>query len=105
MAVGPWVVPKEEVGDPYPLKMELKVGGVPRQRGDTSDYVFRLPEILEHLSKGITFEPGDVLSLGSLGGLPGFEFGSETRKLKAGDVVEGGIERIGTLKVPVKPEA
>jgi 2-keto-4-pentenoate hydratase/2-oxohepta-3-ene-1,7-dioic acid hydratase in catechol pathway len=105
MAVGPWIVPKEEVGEPYPLTMELTVGGTARQRGDTSDYIFRIPAILEHLSKGITFEPGDLLSLGSLGGLPGYEFGSETRKLKAGDVIEGSIERLGKLLVPVKAEA
>ncbi len=105
MAVGPWVVPKEEVGDPYPLTMELKVGGVTRQKGATSDYVFRIPEILAHLSKGITFEPGDVLSLGSLGGVPGFEFGNESRKLKPGDAIEATIEKIGRLTVPVKAEA
>lgn len=105
MAVGPWIVPKEEVGDPYPLQMELQVGGTVRQRGDSSDYVFRIPEILAHLSKGITFEPGDLLSLGSLGGVPGFEFGSEARKLKAGDKIEGSVERIGKLMVPVQAEA
>ncbi len=105
MAVGPWVVPKEEVGNPYPLGMELKVNGTVRQKGDTADYIFRLPEILAHLSRGITFEPGDVLSLGSLGGVPGYEFGNETRKLKAGDQIEASIERIGRLVIPVKAEA
>jgi 2-keto-4-pentenoate hydratase/2-oxohepta-3-ene-1,7-dioic acid hydratase in catechol pathway len=105
MAVGPWVVPKEEVGDPYPLAMELKVGGIVRQHGDTSDYIFRIPEIIAHLSQGITFEPGDILSLGSLGGVPGFEFGNESRKLKPGDQVEGSIEKIGRLVIPVKAEA
>jgi 2-keto-4-pentenoate hydratase/2-oxohepta-3-ene-1,7-dioic acid hydratase in catechol pathway len=105
MAVGPWVVPKEEVGDVYPLQMELKVGGTVRQAGDTTDYVFRIPEILAHLSKGITFEPGDVLSLGSLGGTPGFEFGKESRKLKPGDAIEASIEKIGRLVIPAKAEA
>jgi 2-keto-4-pentenoate hydratase/2-oxohepta-3-ene-1,7-dioic acid hydratase in catechol pathway len=105
MAVGPWVVPKEEVGPAYPLQMQLSVGGQVRQKGDTSDYVFRIPEILEHFSKGITFEPGDVISLGSLGGTPGFEFGKESRKLKAGDVLEAEIEKIGRLVMPVKAEA
>jgi 2-keto-4-pentenoate hydratase/2-oxohepta-3-ene-1,7-dioic acid hydratase in catechol pathway len=105
MAVGPWVVPKEEVGEPYPLAMELKVGGVTRQKGDTSDYIFRIPEILAHLSQGITFEPGDLLSLGSLGGVPGFEFGKETRRLKPGDQIEATIDRIGRLILPVKAEA
>ena len=105
MAVGPWVVPKEEVGEPYPLAMELKVGGVTRQKGDTSDYVFRIPEILAHLSQGITFEPGDLLSLGSLGGVPGFEFGNESRRLKAGDQIEAAIDKVGRLLLPVKAEA
>jgi 2-keto-4-pentenoate hydratase/2-oxohepta-3-ene-1,7-dioic acid hydratase in catechol pathway len=105
MAVGPWVVPKEEVGEPYPLAMELKVGGVVRQKGDTSDYIFRIPEILAHLSTGITFNPGDVLSLGSLGGVPGFEFGKESRKLKPGDQIEASIEKIGRLVMTAKLEA
>jgi 2-keto-4-pentenoate hydratase/2-oxohepta-3-ene-1,7-dioic acid hydratase in catechol pathway len=105
MAVGPWVVPKEEVGEPYPLRMELLVNGTARQAGNTNDYLFRIPEVLEHLSRGITFEPGDVISLGTLGGLPGFEFGSDTRKLKPGDTVEGQIEKIGRLTVPVRAEA
>ena len=104
MAVGPWVVPKEEVGNPYPLRMELKVAGEVRQSGDTLDYVFRLPEIIAHLSRGITLEPGDVISLGTLGGSAGFEFGKESRKLKVGDLVEGSIERIGRLAVPVRAE-
>ncbi|HYK92761.1 MAG TPA: fumarylacetoacetate hydrolase family protein [Thermoplasmata archaeon] len=105
MAVGPWVVPKEEVGNPYPLRMELKVAGQVRQTGDSNDYLFRLPEILAHLSKGVTLEPGDLISLGTLGGAPGFEFGKESRKLKAGDTVEGSIDRIGRLVIPVRAEA
>ncbi|MCI4329246.1 MAG: fumarylacetoacetate hydrolase family protein [Thermoplasmata archaeon] len=104
MAVGPWVVPKEEVGEVYPLKMELKVGGTVRQSGTTDDYVFRLPQILEHLSRGVTLEPGDVISLGTLGGTPGFEFGNESRRLKNGDQVEASIEKIGRLVIPVRAE-
>lgn len=105
MAVGPWVVPKEEVGEPYPLGMELKVGGTTRQKGDTSDYVFRIPEIISHLSQGITLEPGDLISLGSLGGVAGFEAGKESRKLKGGDQIEASIEKVGRLVIPVKLEA
>ena len=104
MAVGPWVVPKEEVGSIYPLRMELKVGGTVRQAGDTNDYLFQVPQILEHLTRGVTIEPGDVVSLGTLGGSPGFEFGNESRRLKAGDTIEGSIEKIGRLVVPVQAE-
>jgi 2-keto-4-pentenoate hydratase/2-oxohepta-3-ene-1,7-dioic acid hydratase in catechol pathway len=105
MAVGPWVVPKEEVGEVYPLRMELKVNGTVRQAGDTNDYIFRIPQILSHLSTGITFDPGDVISLGSLGGMPGFEFGNESRRLKPGDSIEASIEKIGRIVMPVKAEA
>ena len=100
MAVGPWIVPKEEVGDPYPLKMELKVGDSVWQTGDTNDYVFRIPAILEHLTRGITVEPGDVISLGTLGGAAGFAFGSAERRLKSGDRIIAQIERIGDLEDP-----
>lgn len=105
MAVGPWVVPKEEVGSPYPLGMELKVNQGVRQKGDTTDYIFRLPEVVAHLSRGITLEPGDVISLGTLGGAPGFESGKEARKLHAGDQIEATIEKIGRLSVSVRAEA
>ena len=47
------------------------MAGQVRQACDSSDYLFRLPQVLEHLSKGITFEPGDAISLGTLGGSPG----------------------------------
>ena len=80
-------------------------GVVVRQSGDTTDYIFRIPQIIAHLSTGITLEPGDVLSLGSLGGVPGFEFGNESRKLKPGDKIEAAVERIGRLVMSVKAEA
>ncbi|MHB1932698.1 MAG: fumarylacetoacetate hydrolase family protein [Thermoplasmata archaeon] len=105
MAVGPWIVPKEEVGEPYPLAMELKVGGTVRQTGTTEDYLFRIPEVLAHLSRGITLEPGDLISLGTIAGAPGFEFGNESRRLKAGDRIEASIDRIGRLVIPVAAEA
>ncbi|MFG1530658.1 MAG: fumarylacetoacetate hydrolase family protein, partial [Thermoplasmata archaeon] len=105
MAVGPWIVPKEEVGEPYSLAMELKVGGTVRQTGTTDDYLFRIPDVLAHLSRGITFEPGDLISLGTIAGAPGFEFGNESRRLKAGDRIEASIDRIGRLVIPVAAEA
>ncbi|MCI4323829.1 MAG: fumarylacetoacetate hydrolase family protein [Thermoplasmata archaeon] len=105
MAVGPWIVPKEEVGNPYPLGMELKVGDSVWQSGDTNDYLFQIPEIIQHLTRGITVEPGDVISLGTLGGAPGFAFGSPERRLKSGDKITAKIDRIGDLKIPVLTES
>lgn len=104
MAVGPWIVPREEVGHPYPLRMRLKVGNDVWQEGDSNDYLFQIPQILEHVTRGITLEPGDLISLGTLGGKPGFEFGSDRRLLTAGATVEAEIERVGRLVVPVRGE-
>jgi 2-keto-4-pentenoate hydratase/2-oxohepta-3-ene-1,7-dioic acid hydratase in catechol pathway len=104
LAVGPWIVPKEEVGHPYPLRMRLKVGNDLWQTGDSGDYIFQIPQIIAHLSRGITLEPGDLISLGTLGGAPGFEFGSEKRRLTEGVAVEAEIERVGRLVVPVRRE-
>jgi acylpyruvate hydrolase len=105
MAVGPWVLPKEEVGSPYPLRMQLKVAGAVWQQGTSDDYLFRIPQIIEHLTRGVTIEPGDLISLGTLGGVPGFEFGSPARKLTAGVTIEGEVEKVGRLVVPVRAEA
>jgi acylpyruvate hydrolase len=105
MGVGPWIVPKEEVGSPYPLRMQLKVAGQVWQQGSSEDYLFRIPQVIEHLTRGVTVEPGDIISLGTLGGVPGFELGAPARKLAAGVTIEGEVEKIGRLVVPVRAEA
>jgi 2-keto-4-pentenoate hydratase/2-oxohepta-3-ene-1,7-dioic acid hydratase in catechol pathway len=105
LAVGPMIVARDEVSDPVGLKISLKVNGQLRQEGTTDDYVFKVADVIHHLSQGITLEPGDLISMGSIAGVPGFEFGKPERILKPGDVVEGTIDRIGTLKNPLKVEA
>jgi 2-keto-4-pentenoate hydratase/2-oxohepta-3-ene-1,7-dioic acid hydratase in catechol pathway len=105
LSVGPMIVARDEVPDPKGLQMTLKVNGQVRQEGTTSDYVFGVEEVIAHLSRGVTLEAGDLISMGSLGGTPGFEFGKPERILKPGDVVEGTLERIDTLRNPVKGEA
>jgi 2-keto-4-pentenoate hydratase/2-oxohepta-3-ene-1,7-dioic acid hydratase in catechol pathway len=104
LAVGPMIVARDEVPDPRGLKMTLKVNGQVRQEGTTADYVFGVEEVIAHLSQGITLEAGDLISMGSLGGAPGFEFGRSERLLRPGDVIEGTLERIDTLKNPVRAE-
>jgi len=105
LGVGPMIVARDEVPDPKGLTMTLKVNGTVRQEGSTSDYVHSVADVIHHLSRGITLEPGDLIAMGSLGGTPGFEFGKPERFLKPGDVVEGTLEGIGTLRNPVRAEA
>ncbi len=105
LAVGPMIVARDEVPEPAGLKLSLKVNGQVRQEGTTDDYVFKVADVIHHLSQGITLEVGDLIAMGSLGGTPGFEFGKAERILKAGDVIEGTIDRVGTLKNGLKVEA
>ncbi len=105
LGVGPMIVARDEVPDPNDLTMSLKVNGTVRQQGSTKDYIFSVAQVIAHLTQGITLEPGDLIAMGALGGTPGFEFGKPERTLKPGDVVEGAIDKVGTLKNVVKAQA
>lgn len=91
--IGPYVVTRNEVPDPHNLRLGTRVNGEVRQDGSTSDMVFRIPEIIEAASDGLTLEPGDIVATGTPAGV-----GLGTGKyLKHGDVVEAWVESIGVL--------
>ncbi|MDS0256507.1 fumarylacetoacetate hydrolase family protein [Thermoplasmatales archaeon AK] len=91
--MGPYLVTSDEIGDPHNLQMTFKVNGEIRQNGNTRDMIHKIPEIIEYISNGITLKPGDVISTGTVTGS-----GLGTGKfLKPGDLLEGSIEKIGTL--------
>ncbi len=58
-------VPAEAVPDPHQLTVELTVNGAPRQKGSTSDFIFRLDQLLSVISQIFTLEPGDVIFTGT----------------------------------------
>jgi 2-keto-4-pentenoate hydratase/2-oxohepta-3-ene-1,7-dioic acid hydratase in catechol pathway len=92
--VGPFV----ETGvDPLtPLTITTRVNGELRQQGNTSDFIFSLPELLEYITAAMTLEAGDLLLTGTPAGVG---------PLAAGDVVEVSIPQIGQLSNPVQPDA
>jgi 2-keto-4-pentenoate hydratase/2-oxohepta-3-ene-1,7-dioic acid hydratase in catechol pathway len=95
--VGPYLVTKDEVPDPHNLRIGMRVGGEVRQDGTTADMVFKIPEIIEAVSEGLTLEPGDLIATGTPSGV-----GAGTGKyLRHGDVMEAWVERVGTLINPV----
>jgi 2-keto-4-pentenoate hydratase/2-oxohepta-3-ene-1,7-dioic acid hydratase in catechol pathway len=95
--VGPYLVTKDEVPDPHNLRIGMRVGGEVRQDGTTADMVFKIPEIIEAVSDGLTLEPGDLIATGTPSGV-----GAGTGKyLRHGDVMEAWVERVGTLINPV----
>jgi 2-keto-4-pentenoate hydratase/2-oxohepta-3-ene-1,7-dioic acid hydratase in catechol pathway len=96
-AVGPYLVTREEAGDPNSLEMALRVNGELRQHSSAGEMIFTIPEAIAFISRFVTLEPGDLLAMGTPGGV-----GDTTQTyLKAGDVVEAKIERLGTLVNPV----
>ncbi|MES2435188.1 MAG: fumarylacetoacetate hydrolase family protein [Pseudomonadota bacterium] len=91
--IGPWLVTRDEVSNPNDLHMWLKVNGAQMQNGSTNTMVYQIPFLVSYLSQFFTLHPGDVISTGTP---PGVGLGMKPpRYLKAGDVVELGIEGLG----------
>ncbi|SLN46646.1 Ureidoglycolate lyase [Pseudoruegeria aquimaris] len=91
--IGPWLVTPDEVGDPQDLAMWLSVNGERVQDGSTRTMVYGVAHLVSYLSQFFTLHPGDVISTGTPPGV-GLGF-TPPRFLKAGDVVELGIEGLG----------
>ena len=98
--LGPWIVTADEISDPHNLAMELRVNGEVRQRSHSSKMSVKIPEIIAHYS-AMGYSAGDVLSTGTVTGVAGFSADPKAWYLKAGDVMECEIERIGILRNPV----
>lgn len=94
--LGPFLATIDEVGDPQKLDLWLKLNGELLQDSNTDDMIFDIPVIVSYLSQFMTLLPGDVISTGTPAGV-GLGF-KPPRYLKAGDVVELGIEKLGTQK-------
>ena len=97
--IGPWLVTRDEVADPQALKMWLKVNGQTMQDGSTRTMVYGVKYLVSYLSQFMTLHPGDVISTGTP---PGVGLGMKPpRYLKPGEVVELGIEGLGSQRQDV----
>jgi 2-keto-4-pentenoate hydratase/2-oxohepta-3-ene-1,7-dioic acid hydratase in catechol pathway len=92
--LGPWLVTTDEIRDPQNLAMWLKVNGETRQNGSTGTMIFSVAKLVADVSRYMTLEPGDVVTTGTPPGV-GMGMKPSPRFLKAGDVVELGIEGLG----------
>ncbi|MGO7185461.1 fumarylacetoacetate hydrolase family protein [Rhizobium brockwellii] len=94
--IGPWLVTKDEIPQPQNLGMWLTVNGQTMQNGSSKTMVYGVAFLVSYLSQFMSLHPGDVISTGTP---PGVGMGLKPpRYLKAGDVVELGIEGLGTQK-------
>ncbi|UZH56675.1 fumarylacetoacetate hydrolase family protein [Salinimicrobium tongyeongense] len=94
--IGPYLVTKDEIEDPHRLDLWLKLNGEIVQKSNTSDFVFDIPQVVSYVSQYMTLLPGDIISTGTPFGV-GMGFKPQ-RYLRPGDVVELGIEGLGTSK-------
>jgi len=99
--LGPEIVTMDEVGDPYDLWITCAVNGEERMRVNTRDQIWKLPQILEHFSRTMPIEPGDMFSTGAPGGVAVGKPDAESLYLQPGDVVECSIEGITTLRTTI----
>lgn len=97
--LGPFIVPKEDYGDPMKKTLKSWVNGELRQDSTTANMIHNIPKMIASLSEGFTLEPGDIFLTGTPSGvgyareIPSF--------LQPGDVVEVEVEGLGRLRNPV----
>jgi 2,4-didehydro-3-deoxy-L-rhamnonate hydrolase len=98
---GPWLVTADEIEDVLQLDMWLDVNGVRRQTGSTATMVFDPYELVRYLSQFLVLEPGDLINTGTP---PGVGMGQQPPVfLRPGDVMELGIDGLGTQRQAILP--
>ncbi len=94
--LGPFIATSDEIANPNSLDLWLTVNGEKLQDSNTSDFIFNIQEVIAAVSQYMTLEPGDVISTGTPAGVGlGLD---PPRYLKPGDVVELGIDQLGTQR-------
>ena len=103
--LGPELVTLDEIADPYDLWVTCTVNGEQRMRVNTRDQIWKLPDILEHFSRHIPIEPGDMFSTGAPGGVAVGKPNAAELFLKPGDVVDCAIEGFASLRTTIAAPA
>ncbi|MFQ5914968.1 MAG: fumarylacetoacetate hydrolase family protein [Nitrospinota bacterium] len=100
--MGPYLITADEVADPHDLTLECWVNDEPepRQRGNTRDMIFKIPELIAYWSK-MTLEPGDIITTGTPSGVATFREPRADYYLKPGDSVRCVVSRLGELRNPI----
>lgn len=94
--LGPFIATPDEVGDVHDLALWLNVNGERKQNGSTSNLVFGVPTLVSYISQFMTLLPGDVISTGTPAGVAMGH--TPPRFLQPGDVVELGIDKLGSSR-------
>lgn len=96
---GPCIVTADEIPNPHDLRLWLKKNGEMKQDSNTKFLIFNVPFLISDISTGITLEPGDIIATGTPSGVGAGMNPQEW--MWPGDVIEAGVDGIGTLRHPV----
>jgi 2-keto-4-pentenoate hydratase/2-oxohepta-3-ene-1,7-dioic acid hydratase in catechol pathway len=100
--LGPAIVTADEIPDPHVLHIALSIDGEQLQNSNTSNMVFKIPELIEYLSSITPLLPGDIISTGTP---PGVGLGRDPKRwLRPGETVTVTVEGLGSLINPVVAE-
>jgi 2-keto-4-pentenoate hydratase/2-oxohepta-3-ene-1,7-dioic acid hydratase in catechol pathway len=92
--IGPFMATPDEINDPHKLHLWLKLNGKTMQDGTTANFIFNIPHLISYTSQFMTLLPGDIISTGTPAGVG---LGMKPNLyLKPGDVIELGIDGLGT---------
>jgi 2-keto-4-pentenoate hydratase/2-oxohepta-3-ene-1,7-dioic acid hydratase in catechol pathway len=96
--LGPYILTADDVPDPQSLDLALYLNGARKQHSNTREMISTVAETIAFASRFMTLEPGDVIETGTPSGV-----GAATGTyVMAGDVMEATIEKLGTLRTPVR---
>ena len=97
--IGPYLVTRDEIADVQNINLSLEVNGERMQTGNTATMIFSVRQIVAHVSRFVSLNPGDIIITGTPPGV-GVSMNPQ-RFLKAGDVVEAKIEGLGAIRQKV----
>lgn len=97
--MGPWIVTADEISDPHNLDLWLTKNGEEKQSSNTKHMYFKIPTLIEDISKGMTMDPGDVILTGTPEGVGAGRDPQEW--MWPGDTITAHVEGIGTITHPI----
>ncbi len=99
--LGPWMATPDELGDVNNLRLWLTLNGKTMQEGNTKNMIFKVPFLISYISQFMTLLPGDIITTGTPAGV-GLGMKPNPVYIKAGDVIELGIDGLGSSKQVAK---
>jgi 2-keto-4-pentenoate hydratase/2-oxohepta-3-ene-1,7-dioic acid hydratase in catechol pathway len=99
--IGPFIATLDEVADVDNLWITCDVNGERRLRENTSQFIFKIADVIEHFTRYVVFEPGDLIAMGAPKGVAMGQLNATELYLKPGDLMEIGIEGLMSLRTRI----